>query len=159
MREDFAGALRNAASSALPPGAFLRRDRGDALFVTDAPRRAADGGWLAELGARGFDCRVEDGLARLTPGPAWAARLEALFPAPPDFLSASLARFGGPPDGEAPGLFAEGLRALDGGPGFERYDRRLRQCAARRLRDGGLTGGGLYACALVRYLIESERKT
>ena len=49
MDSPIAAALRHAAASALPEGAFLRRDRGDALFVSNAPRLCADGDWTLAL--------------------------------------------------------------------------------------------------------------
>ena len=39
---DFAAELRRAAQQLLPPGAFLRRDRGEALYVSDAPGHGVD---------------------------------------------------------------------------------------------------------------------
>ena len=49
--------LRQAAAAALPRGAFLRRDRGEALFVTDAPRQRPEADWpgiAARLARSGF---------------------------------------------------------------------------------------------------------
>lgn len=155
MNKQFAERLRDAARAPLPEGAFLRRDRGDALFVSDAPRRCPQADWAVRFTRAGFRCEISDGLARLSPGAAWAARLEAAYPEPPDFFCASLKRFAGmPPDGEALRLFALGARVLDGGDGFSSFDRRLRQRAAEALRaQSPSIGGGLYACALTRYLI------
>lgn len=45
-------------------GAFLRIDRGDALFISDAPRRGAENFDALDTD---FECRVRDGLLRLTP--------------------------------------------------------------------------------------------
>ena len=148
----FALELRQAALSMLPEGAFLRRDRGAALYVTDAPRR----GGIVGGDETGLLCRIGADLAYLTPGAPWFKRLEALYPEPPDFLCASLRRFDGPPDGEALRLFARAMKRLDGGPGDPRYSRLLRQRAAVCLRER-LPGGGLYACALANYIIEKER--
>lgn len=147
----FASQVRGAARALLPEGAFLRRDRGEALFVTDAPRFGGSVDWAGA----GFLCRAGH-LARLTPGPEWLYRLEGSCPEPPDALSTSFQRFSGDIDVEALSLFAEGMKALDGGTWDAKYDRRLRQRAAVCLRER-LPGGGLYACALVRYLIEKER--
>jgi len=146
----FAAEMRAAARALLPGGAFLRRDRGAALYVANAPG--------IDWAAAGFLCREAGNLAFLTPGPVWLYRLEARFPQPPDRLCASFRRFRGEPDPEALGLFAAGAKALDGGSCDARYDQRLRQRAAVCLREH-LPGGGLYACALVRYLIEKERGT
>ena len=101
----------------------------------------------------------------LTPGAAWLSRLEAEYPQPPDFFSATLVRFAGlDPDDEELVLFARGVRALEGEAND--FERRLRQRAAAALRaatalrhgnDMTDVGGGLYACALIRYLIEEEK--
>lgn len=154
MSDPFALRLRAAAQSALPPGAFLRRDRGDALFVTDAPRRGANPDWTAP----GFHCACQGGLARLTPGPDWLSALEDEYPAPPDPFCAAFVRFRGMPGPGALRLFALGMKILDGGPYDPAFDRRLRQTAAETLRNHA-SGGGLYACALIRYIIERERLT
>ena len=148
---DLARELRAAAASLLPEGAFLRRDRGDALFVTDAPRR----GTVPDGAAMGFICDMKDGLARLTPGPEWLERLEARHPDPPDPLCASLRRFHGPPDRDTLRLFAAGAKLLDGAPNDPTYARRVRQAAAVALREHR-GGGGLYACGLILHFIEKE---
>ena len=136
--------MRAALRAALPEGAFLKLDRGDALFVTDAPRRGECPDWA------GFECEITNGLARLTPGKAWLLALEAEYPEPPDFLCASLRR-GGEPDAEVLKLFAMGLKK---DPGF---GRKLRQTAAARLRKHE-TLGGLYACGILNYRMERERR-
>ncbi len=168
-----AGQPREAARAALGAGPFLRRDRGDALFVSDAPRLRPSAEWAAALDRAGFICRADGGLLRLTPGPAWLERLEARFPEPPDAFSATLARFRGlTPEAESLVLFALACKLLDGAADDRRFDRRLRQRAAECLRlnangeaaapRGGHPspsepnsprGGGLYACALARYII------
>ena len=148
----FAGAIRAAARALLPEGAFLRRDRGGALYVTDAPRFGKAVDWAGA----GLICREDGRLAFLTPGPVWLRRLEDLYPEPPDHLCAMLRRFGGPPDDAALELFAAGVKLLDGEARDAGYDRRLRQRAAVCLREH-LPGGGLYACALVGHLMDKER--
>ena len=150
----FALELRQAALSMLPEGAFLRRDRGAALYVTDAPLHGGTVDWAAA----GFVCREEGGLTRLTPSAVWLARLAALYPEPPDPLSRSLRRFSGPPDDTVLKLFARAVKRLDGGECDPRYSRDLRQRAAVCLREHN-PGGGLYACALANYLIEKERES
>ena len=153
-------ALRAAAAAQLPPRAFLRRDRGEALFVTNAPRLRPETDWAEALSAAGFVCEVKDGLLYLIPGSAWLARLEAECPAPPDALCASLLRFRGlSPEPESLRLFALGARALEIPAEGPRYDRRLRQRAAECLRLNAThphdppRGGGLYACALLDHEI------
>ena len=148
---DFAAELRRAAQGLLPEGAFLRRDRGEALYVTDAPRRNPSIDWSAA----GFICHEANGLARIIPDAPWLDRLEALYPDPPDALCATFRRFNGPPDGDALRLFARGMKALDAGNCDPQFSRVLRQRAAVCLREH-LPGGGLYACALALYLMEKE---
>ena len=47
----------------LPEGAFLKLDRGDALFVTDAPLRKKD----FSLFCDGYECAVRNGLMYISP--------------------------------------------------------------------------------------------
>lgn len=155
--------LREAAAAALPAGAFLRRDRGDALFVTDAPRISARMDWAGPLFETGFYCTGSGGLLRLWPAEIWLTRLEAACPEPPDALCQSLLRFRGHiPDGESLKLYAFGMRCLDGGDGAARFDRQLRQRAAACLRLNAMNpsdptrGGGLYACALLDHELEVQ---
>lgn len=53
---------------------------GDALLVSDAPRRSDADALLAALCARGYDCDIRDGLLIITPG---TQRLLALCAAQP----------------------------------------------------------------------------
>lgn len=152
MRSGFPARLRGAARALLPENAFLRRDRGAALYITDAPRRGACPDWASA----GFIAREANGLVRLTPGPVWLERLEAEYPGPPDRLSESLSRFRGAPDEAALALFALGVRCLEAGDDPTEYEGRLRRRAAVCLREH-LPGGGLYACGILRYIIEKER--
>ena len=139
--------MRGALRAVLPAGAFLKLDRGTALFVTDAPRRGPCPRWP------GFDCVIENGLARLTPDARWLRALEDEYPQPPDFLCAYLRR-GGEPDDAALKLFALGLKRLNGATNDD-YSRRLREAAAMRLRNHeGL--GGFYACGILNHLIERK---
>lgn len=155
MNDAFAAALRAKARSALPPEAFLRRDRGEALYASDAPRRQPDLAWLSGLSDAGFDCRVAGGLAHITPAARWVAQLEAAFPESPDPLCEALRRFSGPPDSGVLALFVQGVKALDDGRYDAEFDRRLRQRAAVALRTHRPCGG-LYACALVEYMMKKE---
>ena len=136
--------MRAALRAALPAGAFLKLDRGDALFVTDAPRRGDCRDWA------GFECEVRKWLAFLTPGRPWLRALEAEYPEPPDFLCASLKR-GGEMDGAVLKLFAMGLKR------DPEFGKRLRQTAAERLRNHEAMGG-LYACGILNYRMERERR-
>ena len=159
MNDPFVRRLRAAAASALPPGAFLRRDRGDALFVTDAARRGASIGWAA----LGFLCDTRDGLERLTPDARWLRALAEAHPLPPDHLTATLSGYDGPIPTDTLKLFARGCKRLEGAPD-PGWDKALRQHIARALREHR-NDGGLYACALLRYNTvlkddpEKERRT
>ena len=143
--------LREAARQVLPEGAFLRRDRGEGLFVTDAPARDPGGGWRDKLVEAGFLVEVTGGLARLTPGAKWLAALEARFPRPPSPFCATLFRFAGlppeeesaglPPEEESLALFALGVKAREDPEAAARFDRRLRQRAAECLRLNGTNAG------------------
>jgi hypothetical protein len=137
--------LRDRVAAELPAGAFLRRDRGDALYITDAPRL----GWAGVI--PGFDVAVRGGIARIIP----RAELMGECDFEPDALARELERFRDlPPD--CVKLFSLGIKVLES-PGEVRiaeYDRRIRQAAAVALRSGG--SGGLYACALV--LAEAKRR-
>lgn len=163
MSSPLSRALRQAAADVLPAEAFLRWDRGDALFVTDAPRRRPDVDWAKALRGAGFECQMRGGLLALTPGAAWLARLEAARPEPPDALCADLRRFRGlPVEPESLRLFAFGARCLEAHEGADAYDKMLRRRAAECLRLNAMNpnepqrGGGLYACALLNHEMEDE---
>ena len=155
-RDPFVARLRRAAADALPERAFLRRDRGDALYVTNALRLAPDAPWAERLDRAGFLVQAEDGLLRLWPGDVWMDALIRQYPSPPDFLCASLVRFAAlPADEESVRLFAMGLRALEGEADLP-FERRLRSRAAVCLRTGG--GDGLYACGLLVHRINKNKE-
>lgn len=141
-------AMRGEVAAMLPERAFLRRDRGEALFVTNAPA-FADAGALAErLSRSGWRVQARGALLALSPGAERIAQFERARPEPPDFLTRSLARLRGlSVCGEAIAVFAEGLRRAEHG-GAEDYDRRVRQLAALCLRGNR---GGAYACAVILY--------
>ena len=156
--------LRSEIAAALPAGAFLKRDRGDALFVTDAPRLYPETDWPGLMAKAGFACAVENGLAHLSPGAVWLKRLEEAFPEPPDDLCRSLFRFAGLcPEPESLRLFALGAGFWDGEADDGRFERQLRRRAAQCLRLNAVEpaehprGGGLYACALLNHILKEDR--
>ena len=142
--------LRAALLAVLPERAFLRRDRGDGLFISNAP--AFDPG-IREI--PGFIVEQSGSLLRILPDESWIRHLEACRGNGPDELSRSLR--GHAPDRENLVLFARGVKLLDaaGSASAEdatAYDRSLRQRAAVALRGG--CGGGLYAAALLNCEIQ-----
>ena len=159
---DWGGLLRRAVKEVLPPGAFLKRDRGDALFVTDAPRHLPNADWTSLLEEEGFTCTAKGDLLALRPMALWMQRLEAEFDTsgPPDDLCRSLLRYRGHiVQPENLRLFVAGTRILDGEMNDGTYEKSLRQQAALCLRYDRLEpsivprGGGLYACALLNHML------
>ena len=142
-------AIRDAIRPLLPPKAFLKRDRGEGLLVTNAP---VFDPILNKI--PGFTLKRQEQLLHILPDAEWILKLEKDYPEPPDFFSKSLLRFRGRlPDRRNLLLCVQGLKLLDAG--YEptpaeaaAYDRFLRQRCAEALRDGA-TGGGLYAAALI----------
>ena len=144
--------LRAELKPLLPERAFLKRDRGDALLITNAP-------------ALGFSPEVLPGcivekcgaLLRILPDAQWVAEYEARIPAPPDHLSRTLLFFRGvAADMDNLHLFARIAKLMDAQPSpgeIDACDRALRNRAALALRGG--CGGGLYACACIAALLKS----
>lgn len=145
--------MRAALRASLPPRAMLKRDRGDALFITNAPEidpslRAISGFVLLRRG----------GLWAVLPDESWIARMERRAAEPPNLLCAQLLRFRGEvPDLENLKLFVRGAKLLDERrpplADVRAYDRALRQQAALALRGG--CGGGLYAAALLLHRLSN----
>ena len=158
MRNEFSplAQLRAELLPLLPPGAFLRRDRGDALLISNAS--AIDS---APRTYPGFHTEQRGALTCFLPDGAWVARLEQAFPEPPDALCISLARFRGmQADADNLRLFARGAKLLDALAStgeIDAYDRALRQRAALALRGGCC--GGLYACALLNAALHSAQSS
>ena len=123
--------LRALAVAQLPEGAFLRRDRGAALFVTNAPAK----GWQGEID--GFSVENDGALAHLTPD----AQTMQACDFEPDRLALELERFKGASD-EAVAIFAACMKCADAPDEatFEKCDRLLRQAAAKAMRSGGGEG-------------------
>ena len=142
--------LRSELRPLLPERAFLKRDRGDALLITNAPAV----GFVPEALP---GCIVENWgmLLRILPDAQWVADFEATVPEPPDHLSRTLLLFlGVEADPDNLRLFARIAKLMDAQPSpgeIEACDRALRNRAALALRGG--CGGGLYACACVRALL------
>ncbi len=142
--------LRAELRPLLPERAFLKRDRGDALLITNAPA-------LGFSPERLPGCIVEmrGMLLCILPDAQWVADFEARIPEPPDQLSRTLLRFrGAEADTDNLHLFARIAKLMDAQPSLGEIgacDRALRNRAALALRGG--CGGGLYACACVRALL------
>jgi len=141
-------------------GAFLRRDRGAELYVTDAPKTGQGDACERALERAGFCVNRAGALICVMPGDSliggfieWAAPACAGDPLFEDF-----ARFSAREScADERALFAEGLKLLEThGAGGENntlgktalYERRVRQMAARCLRAGQF-GGRLRACAAI----------
>ena len=142
--------LRSELRPLLPERAFLKRDRGDALLITNAPA-------LGLAPDRLPGCIVENRgmLLCILPDALWIAESDAAIPEPPDHLSRTLLFFRGvEADPDNLRLFARIAKLMDAQPSpgeIEACDRALRNRAALALRGG--CGGGLYACACVRALL------
>lgn len=145
-RNDLTNAMRRAIIPHLPEQAFLRRDRGDALFISNAPIFGFDAGCIPR-----FQLEYAGKMLRIRPDSTWLRELEAHFADPMDDFSRSLLRFRGlEPSSESMALFYWGCKLLDA-PAvqseIERFDQSVRQSAAIALRNG--CGGGLYALSLL----------
>ena len=142
--------LRSELRPLLPERAFLKRDRGDALLITNAPA-------LGLAPDRLPGCIVENRgmLLCILPDAQWIAEYEAAIPEPPDHISRTLLFFRGvEADPDNLRLFARIAKLMDAQPSpgeIEACDRALRNRAALALRGG--CGGALYACACVRALL------
>lgn len=149
-------AYREMIRPLLPERAFLRRDRGDALFITNAPNLVDAGELAHQIQMRGFSCIQTGSLLRIRPGQALVAQLEIRCD-PPDHFCQTLLRFRAQtPTDASLALFARGVQLLESAdPGKVReYIRQSRQLAALSLRN---PQGGAYACALIAHSLETER--
>ena len=137
--------LRAAVASQLPPGVSIKRDRGDALYITNAPAK----GWNGDI--TGFDAVINGAMARIYPAGSTMEKCDF----EPDTLANELARFRGA-SRESMLLFCACMKCVEAPDAavYEKCDRAVRQAAARALRTGG--GEGLYYCALA--LAEAGRK-
>lgn len=140
----------------LPGRAFLRRDRNDALFITNAPQFSDAALLTDQLQMRGFVCTPDSGFLHISPGPELLIQFE-LRHNPPDFFCETLLRFRGEsPSDDALKLFSRGVQLLENSDTgkLTEYLRRTRQLAALSLRN---RQGGAYACALIAHTLETER--
>lgn len=130
-------ALRELLFS-LPESAFVHRDRGSALYVTDAPKY----GWSGKL--PGFSICLKGDLAFLTPDASGIGACGFLAEDAPERYR----RFRGDPS-ENIRLFTRIWKTYEAPEREEllRCDRMLRQGAAAALRGG--PGGGLAVCAAI----------
>lgn len=141
--------MRSHLRSALPEKAFLRRDRGEGLFVSNGPVFGMEDAVIP-----GFHVERIGQLIRLYPDIRWLRKLEEDFRDAENDLCGSLLRFKGmEPSKEAMALFRAGLKLLDAGDGaaeneIAAFDREIRQLAARALRKD-IGGGGLYGLSLL----------
>ena len=144
--------LRAELKPLLPERAFLKRDRGDMLLVTNAPAFG-----LSPERLPGCIVERRGMLLRILPDAQWVAEYENGFSEPPDHLSRTLLRFRGvEADLDNLHLFARIAKLMDAQPSpgeIEACDRALRSRAALALRGG--CGGGLYACACIDALLKS----
>lgn len=129
-------------------GAFLRCDRGDALYVTNAPQRTDV---KIDWEAAGFHVREERGLAFLTPDDRWISCLYDWAAGQGEMSSAAehIARASsGIVEEEDRLLMMECIKRLEMKGEAEECDRMVRQRAAVCLRKKQ-GGGTLPVCALL----------
>ncbi|MBO4884603.1 MAG: hypothetical protein J5602_04760 [Clostridia bacterium] len=142
--------IRARLEAALPPaGAFLRCDRGGALYVTNLPAKC--GNWAAAaaaLEADGLTVAHRGGPLFIAPGVCWAAAFErwAEGLARPGELTRQLAKRRGMPVCAAEtACWLAGMKRLELNDRSD-YERQVRQAAAVALREK--CGGLMYACGL-----------
>lgn len=140
--------MRAALRAKLPPRAFLKIDRAEALFITNAPMFSAD---IPE--AAGFYAYRRGRNLCYTPDESWLIRLERRNELPPDELCATLFRFRGEKIGkDALKLYVHALKLAENADTLsaaeaEAFEGKIRRHTALALRLGG--GGGLYGLAVL----------
>ena len=144
--------FRGEIAAILPKGAFLRRDRGEFLYITNAPmypEPECGVSCAARLESMGYIVRTDGKMLRILPNAEKLLASEAMCENAPNAFCESVARFRGQyADEEGLKLFARGIKAYETGEGAAQYDRMVRECAAKALREG-TGGGGLYAMAII----------
>lgn len=150
--------MRAALNAALPPQAFLKRDRGSGLFITNAPIFAPSLERIPD-----FHLEKQGTLWRILPDRRWLDLLEHRFPEAPNFFCKTFIRFRGiAPKEKSLRLFAQIAKLCDAGASADEADlsaceRLLRSRCAEALR-GENDGGGLYAAALLLTQFHTLRK-
>ena len=130
-------------------GAFLRCDRGGALYVTNLLVKRGDlTAFAAEMEKERIRVEAAGGLLRLTPAACWAADFAAwaVEQTTPGELTRQLEKTRARPVcAEEMACWLEGMKRLELGGGGD-FERAVRQTAAVALRRQ--CGGLLYACGL-----------
>ncbi|MBQ8953945.1 MAG: hypothetical protein IJ048_07490 [Clostridia bacterium] len=140
-------------------GAFLRCDRGHALYVTNLPVKRAEWQEIADALERAKIWVEPAGqLLRLTPDACWADEFAAWVQeqtAPGDLTRQLEKRRGQPVCAEETACWLEGVKRLELGDQGD-YERDARQAAAVALRKK--CGGLMYACGACLDLMDKETK-
>ena len=109
-------------------GAFLRRDRGDALYITNSPAKGK------EVDIPGFSVESDGKIARISIRSDHLETFARQMEFSEDILSRELSHFCGGNDDSAT-LFAEMIKTMENPPGADIFalEKRLRQTAAAAL--------------------------
>ena len=151
--------LREAVLSLLPDkkGIFLRCDRGEALYVTNAPARTDE---QIDWESAGFSYSTVGKLCFLIPQTEWVDRLEQwLAPKTEARLAADIrhADFHETAEEDA-ALLIEGVKLMELQGDVRVYEKKIRQRAAVCLREKR-GGGTLGVCALMIDFLNEGGKT
>ena len=150
--------MRTAIRMKLPPKAFLLIDRGDALFVSNAPIFTPEIPSVA-----GFIVYRSGRNIAFLPDESWLIRLERRTAEAPDELSRTLMRFRGEKiENDALKMYAQALKLAEGDTAskakdIEAFENSIRKSAALALRSGG--GGGLYGLAVANAYLKTMINT
>ena len=143
MRERLEGLLNGT-------GAFLRCDRGSALYATNLPARCDHWREIAQaMRAAGFLIEERGALLAVAPDGAWRTRFEQW--AAEQSCESELTRLFRQSAArsvcdEETGAWLDGIKRLELHQGLGDYEKTVRQAAAVALRKR--CGGALYACGL-----------
>ena len=139
--------MRTAIRAKLPPKAFLLIDRGENLFVSNAPVFSPEMPVIP-----GFHVLRSGRNIAFLPDESWLMRLERRTAEPPDELCRTFFRFRDKSiEDDALKLYAQALKLAEGytkakSREIEAFETALRKKAAVAMRNGG--GGGLYGLAV-----------